>query len=48
MEYSKIDPMSSLHEITIIVRDQPAIDAFGREMSQHLENFHGTSTACQG
>ena len=45
MEYSKADPMSSLHEITIIVRDQPAIDAFGREMSQHLENFHGTSTS---
>ena len=45
MEYSKADPMSSLHEITIIVRDQPAINAFGREMSHHLENFHSTSTS---
>ena len=45
MEYSKADPMSSLHEITIIVRDQQAIDAFGCEMSHHLENFRSTSTS---
>ena len=43
IEYSKSDPMSSLHEINIVVRDQPAIDAFGREMSHHLENFLSTS-----
>ena len=45
MEYSKSDPMSSLHEITIVVRDQLAIDAFCREMNYHLENFHSTSAS---
>ena len=45
MEYSSSDLMSSLHEITIVVRDQLAIDAFCLEMSHHLENFHSTSTS---
>ena len=43
LEYSKSDALSSLHEITIVVRDQSAIDAFISEMSKHLDNFHGTS-----
>ena len=43
VEYSKNDALSSLHEITIVVRDQSAIDAFISEMSKHLDNFHSTS-----
>ena len=45
VEYSKNDALSSLHEITIVVRDQYAIDAFTTEMSKHLDNFHSTSTS---
>ena len=45
MEYSKNDALSSLHEITIVVRDQHAISAFTTEMSKHLDNFHSTSTS---
>ena len=45
MEYSKNDALSSLHEITIVVRDQPAISAFTTEMSKHLDKFHSTSTS---
>jgi len=44
MEYSKNDAMSSLHEITIVVRDQSAIDAFEKVMNYHLDNFHSTSS----
>ena len=43
VEYSKNDALSSLHEITIVVRDQSAIDAFNSEMSKHLNNFHSIS-----
>ena len=45
MEYSTNDALSSLHEITIVVRDQSAISAFISEMSKHLDNFHSTSTS---
>ena len=41
-EYSRSDTLSSLHEITIVVRDQSAIDAFTSEMRQHLDNFQST------
>ena len=44
VEYSRSDALSSLHEITIVVRDQSAIDAFTTEMRQHLDNFQSTST----
>ena len=44
MEYSKNDALSPLHEITIVVRDQSAIDAFASEMSHHLDNFRSTSS----
>ena len=44
MEYSRSDALCSLHEITIVVRDHSAIDAFTSEMSQHLDNFQSTST----
>ena len=45
MEYSTSDALSSLHEITIVVRDQSAISAFISEMRKHLDNFHSTSTS---
>ena len=44
IEYSKNDALSSLHEITIVVRDQLTTNAFIGEMSKHLDNFHSTAT----
>ena len=44
IEYSKNDVLSSLHEIIIVVHDQPAIDSFSSEMSHHLENFESISS----
>lgn len=41
MEYSAGNAFSTLHEITIVVRDSSAISAFSQEMRQNLENFQG-------
>ena len=45
MEYSKSDALSPLQEITVVVHDQFAIDAFASEMSHHLKISHSTSTS---
>ena len=45
VEFSKNDALSPLHEITVVVRNQPVIDAFASEMSHHLDNFHSASNS---
>ena len=45
VEYSAGNALSSLHEITIVVRDHSAISAFSHEMNQKLNNFQGAATS---